>query len=109
MIRFYAEHGLTLAGTFFAVGIFVPVIRLTVAGRGRTVQLPWRGEWIWVAACLVEALCAFLAAAVWTDPDAFYYGTNWRGIGRLWMTAVAIPIAALVGYAAVRRGSRPAV
>lgn len=109
MIRSYAEHGFALAGAFLLVGVIGPAIRLTVAGRGHTVQAPWRGEWVWTAACLVEALCAFLAAAAWTDPDAYLSGGNWQSLERVWVVALVTPFAALIAYAAVRRRSRPAV
>jgi hypothetical protein len=109
MVRWYLQHALGFSAVLFAAGALLPALGPSVADARGTLRRPSRAEWVWGAVLIAEAAFHFEAWAIFTDPDALYYGVNWQGIYRLGFLAIATPVGALSWLLLARRRSRPAV
>src|SRR5688572_21000427 len=82
VLRWYLSHGYTIAGWLAAAATLLGALAYSRGLRRQSGRRP-RRPLLWAAILLTEAGLHFLAWAIWTDPDATVYGTNWRGLALL--------------------------
>ena len=94
MLRWYLNHGYPIAGWLVLAATLLAGLAYTRGHRRHAGPSP-RRQRLWAAILLAEAGLHFAASAVWTDPDATLYGTNWRGLALLAGCAAALPLLGL--------------